>query len=104
MSDAVKRVSVEISGNEISFETGKLAKQATGAVVVRAGDTMVLCTAVVGNLRDAGQVVVDGPGHQRFLPVHQKNKSSIASGHKSGWPHIANMMSMQARQSIRFSP
>jgi polyribonucleotide nucleotidyltransferase len=53
MSDAVKRVSVEISGKEISFETGKLAKQATGAVVVRAGDTMVLCTAVIGNLRDA---------------------------------------------------
>src|SRR5215469_2198419 len=53
MSDAVKSVSVEISGKEISFETGKLAKQATGAVVVRAGDTMVLCTAVIGNLRDA---------------------------------------------------
>jgi polyribonucleotide nucleotidyltransferase len=53
MSDAIKRVSVEISGKEISFETGKMAKQATGAVVVRAGDTMVLCTAVIGNLRDA---------------------------------------------------
>ncbi|HTW12069.1 MAG TPA: polyribonucleotide nucleotidyltransferase [Solirubrobacteraceae bacterium] len=53
MSDAVSRVTVEISGKEISFETGKLAKQATGAVVVRAGDTMVLCTAVIGNLRDA---------------------------------------------------
>src|SRR6516165_8899261 len=52
MSDAVKRVSVEIEGKEISFETGKLAKQASGAVVVRAGDTMVLCTAVAGNLRD----------------------------------------------------
>jgi polyribonucleotide nucleotidyltransferase len=53
MSDAIKRVSVEISGKEISFETGKMAKQATGAVVVQAGDTMVLCTAVIGNLRDA---------------------------------------------------
>jgi polyribonucleotide nucleotidyltransferase len=52
MSDAVKRVSVEIEGNEISFETGKLAKQASGAVVVRSGDTMVLCTATAGNLRD----------------------------------------------------
>jgi polyribonucleotide nucleotidyltransferase len=52
MSDAVTRVSVEIEGKEISFETGKLAKQASGAVVVRAGDTMVLCTAVAGNLRD----------------------------------------------------
>ena len=53
MSDAVTRLSVDISGKEISLETGKLAKQATGAVVVRAGDTMVLCTAVIGNLRDA---------------------------------------------------
>ena len=30
---------------EISFETGKLAKQADGAVVVRSGETMVLATA-----------------------------------------------------------
>src|SRR5438270_5910324 len=52
MSDAESRVSVEIAGQEISFETGKLAKQASGAVVVRAGDTMVLCTATAGNLRD----------------------------------------------------
>src|ERR1700747_3851895 len=51
-SDAVTRVSVEIEGREISFETGKLAKQASGAVVVRAGDTVVLCTATAGNLRD----------------------------------------------------
>jgi polyribonucleotide nucleotidyltransferase len=53
MPESVTRVTAEISGQEISFETGKLAKQATGAVVVRAGDTMVLCTAVIGNLRDA---------------------------------------------------
>jgi len=52
MSDAVTRVSVEIEGKEISFETGKLAKQASGAVVVQTGDTMVLCTATAGNLRD----------------------------------------------------
>ena len=38
-------VSVEIGGKEISFETGKLAKQADGAVVVRSGDTVVLGTA-----------------------------------------------------------
>src|SRR6058998_1631948 len=52
MSDAATRVSVEVEGKEISFETGKLAKQASGAVVVRSGDTMVLCTATAGNLRD----------------------------------------------------
>ena len=28
-------VSVEIGGKEISFETGKMAKQADGAVIVR---------------------------------------------------------------------
>jgi polyribonucleotide nucleotidyltransferase len=36
---------VEIAGREITFETGKLAKQADGAVVVRQGDTVVLATA-----------------------------------------------------------
>jgi polyribonucleotide nucleotidyltransferase len=48
----VTRVSVEVGGEEISFETGKLARQASGAVVVRSGDTMVLCTATAGNDRD----------------------------------------------------
>jgi polyribonucleotide nucleotidyltransferase len=38
-------LSVEIAGREITFETGKLAKQADGAVVVRQGDTVVLATA-----------------------------------------------------------
>src|SRR5881398_1675923 len=52
MSDAVTSVSVEIAGSEITFETGKMAKQASGAVVVRQGDTLVLNTATVGNLRD----------------------------------------------------
>ncbi|MEA2216284.1 MAG: polyribonucleotide nucleotidyltransferase, partial [Solirubrobacteraceae bacterium] len=58
-SDAVTRVSVEIGANrpeggtnEITFETGRMAKQASGSVVVRQGDTMVLCTAVAGSLRD----------------------------------------------------
>jgi polyribonucleotide nucleotidyltransferase len=51
-SDGVARVSVEIAGSEISFETGRMAKQASGAVVVRQGDTMVLATAVAGALRD----------------------------------------------------
>ena len=51
-SDGVTRVSAEVEGTEISFETGKLAKQADGAVVVRSGETLVLCTATAGNPRD----------------------------------------------------
>jgi polyribonucleotide nucleotidyltransferase len=48
MSIATERraqVSVQIGTQEISFETGHLAKQADGAVVVRGGETMVLATA-----------------------------------------------------------
>jgi len=48
MSIATERraqVSVQIGTQEITFETGKLAKQADGAVVVRSGETMVLATA-----------------------------------------------------------
>jgi len=58
-SNAVTRVSVEIGAprpkggvSEISFETGRMAKQASGAVVVRQGDTMVLATATAGGQRD----------------------------------------------------
>src|SRR5574340_1398983 len=39
-------VSVEVGSSELHFETGKLAKQADDAVVVRSGDTMILATAV----------------------------------------------------------
>ena len=46
-------VAVEIGGRESTFETGKLAKQADGAVVVRSGDTMILATAVGRHGRDA---------------------------------------------------
>ncbi len=52
MNQDVTRVSVEIGGTELSFETGKLAKQASGSVVVQAGETMVLGTATAGNERD----------------------------------------------------
>src|SRR5213082_1902248 len=48
----VTRVSAEIAGTEIALETGKMAKQASGAVVVSAGETLVLCTATAGNVRD----------------------------------------------------
>ena len=44
-TDRRATVSVSVGEGEITFETGKLAKQADGAVVVRSGDTMVLATA-----------------------------------------------------------
>ena len=44
-TEQLATVSVTIGEQEITFETGKLAKQADGSVLVRAGDTMVLATA-----------------------------------------------------------
>jgi polyribonucleotide nucleotidyltransferase len=41
----VHQVSVEIGGRELRFETGKMARQAHGAVVVTYGDTTLLATA-----------------------------------------------------------
>ncbi len=38
--------SIELEGRTLSIETGKMAKQADGAVLVRYGDTMVLVTVV----------------------------------------------------------
>jgi len=43
--------SVKVGDREISFETGKIAKQASGSVVVRCGDSMVLVTAVTAGHR-----------------------------------------------------
>src|SRR5271166_1513666 len=38
-------VEIDLDGLKISLETGKIAKQANGAVVVRSGDSVVLITA-----------------------------------------------------------
>jgi polyribonucleotide nucleotidyltransferase len=47
-------VEVEVNGRSLSIETGKVAKQADGAVVVRYGGTMVLATCVAAkSARDA---------------------------------------------------
>jgi polyribonucleotide nucleotidyltransferase len=43
--EEMNRVEVEVGGKKITLETGRLAKQAGGAVLVRCGDTMVLVTA-----------------------------------------------------------
>ena len=42
----IKTVTTEIGGRTIAFETGKMAKQASGSVVVSSGDTKVLVTVV----------------------------------------------------------
>ena len=43
--DTIIKKSMSLAGRELSIETGHLAKQASGAVLVRYGDTVVLVTA-----------------------------------------------------------
>ncbi len=53
------QVSVELGGRELKFETGKIARQANGAVVARYGDTVVLSTACMDSR----------PTDKGFLPL-----------------------------------
>ena len=48
-------VEVEFGGKMVTIATGKMAKQANGAVMVRSGDTMVLVTAVAQKEAKEGQ-------------------------------------------------
>src|SRR5512142_2712267 len=45
----VHTVEVDLGGRTVSFETGRMAKQANGAVVVRSGDSAVLVTACMAD-------------------------------------------------------
>ena len=62
---------LDFRGRKITVENGELAKQATGAVLVRYGDTVVLSTAVV---KDEANVLSD------FFPlmvVYQEKLYSV---------------------------
>ncbi len=45
--EEMNTIEVEVGGQTITLETGRLAKQANGAVLVRCGDTVVLVSAVM---------------------------------------------------------
>ncbi|MBN9391234.1 MAG: polyribonucleotide nucleotidyltransferase [Chloroflexi bacterium] len=51
----VKKVETTVGGRTLSMETGRLAEQASGAVLVRYGDTMVLATVVASEEAREGQ-------------------------------------------------
>src|SRR5205085_500168 len=59
--------SITIGERELSIETGRLAKQADGSIVVRYGDTMILATAV--SARDKKDV--------DFLPLTVEYKENL---------------------------
>ena len=62
ITPAPHQVTVEVGGRPLILETGKIAKQANGAIVARYGDTVVLttaCMATTANDRDFLPLTVD---------------------------------------------
>src|ERR1041385_4887370 len=64
---------IEIGGRILSIETGKLAKQADGSVMVRFGDTMVLATVVASKEAKEGQ---------DFFPLQVEYREKTAAAGK----------------------
>ncbi len=52
---AVTKRSIDIGGKTITLETGRLARQAGGAVLISLNDTLVLCTATGADQANPGQ-------------------------------------------------
>jgi polyribonucleotide nucleotidyltransferase len=75
----VHRVSREIGGRTLTLETGRIAKQADGAVMVQYGETVVLVAAVVANPRPMEEV--------GFFPlsVDYREKQSAAGKFPGGF-------------------
>jgi polyribonucleotide nucleotidyltransferase len=61
-----------VPGRDLSLETGRIAKQADGAVVTRLGDTMVLSTATIS----------DSVQESNFFPLTVDYREKFAAGGK----------------------
>ena len=70
MLNPIKKTIALPDGREITLETGKLAKQADGAVELRMGNTMLLATVV--SAKEAGEGV-------DFMPLQVEYKEKYAS-------------------------
>ncbi len=65
-------VTVEVGGRPLTLETGKIAKQANGAITARYGDTVVLTTACMNST----------PNDRDFLPLTVDYKENTYSAGK----------------------
>ncbi len=66
-----QNVQVEFGGRTITLSTGKMAKQASGAVVVSCGDTVVLVTVVAKKKQRKGRTFSRSPSitPRRHMPA-----------------------------------
>lgn len=68
--NAVRKIITLADGRQIEIETGKLAKQADGSVVVKMGDTMLLGTVVAAK---------DAKPDTDFMPLQVEYKEKYAA-------------------------
>ena len=68
----LKRIERQFAGRALVLETGRMAKQAHGACLVRFGDTMVLCTATAQTR----------PTHLPFFPLTVEYREKTYAGGK----------------------
>ena len=68
-----QEVSINFDGKIYSLETGRLAKFASGSVMARCGDTMVLVTVVAGETEDL---------EKDFLPLQVEYKEKLSAAGK----------------------
>src|SRR5512133_383427 len=73
-----EKTTFQVGGNAITIETGKLAKQADGAVTVQLGETIVLVAAVAATTAKPGQ---------EFFPltVDYREKAAAAGKFPGGY-------------------
>jgi len=53
--ETYQKVEIQFNGQPLTIETGKMARQASGATVLTYGDTKILCTAVSAKSMREGQ-------------------------------------------------
>ena len=97
----VTKVSCQIGGRELSFESGRVAKQADGAVWVRYGGTVIIATAVAAreaaedrdffpltvDFREktfAGGYLYTAPDRQRPVLKPEGDKGAVVATNPSG--------------------
>ena len=89
--NAVRKIITLADGRQIEIETGKLAKQADGSVVVKMGDTMLLGTVVAAK---------DAKPDTDFMPLQVEYKEKYAACGRYPYQHWWKGVSTRDREVV----
>ena len=94
MTDNARRKEFRYGNHTVTLETGAVARQATGAVWTRMGDTVVLVTVVAAN------TVKEGTDFFPLTVVYQER--TYAAGRIPGGSHPGTIPALHQRRSGEF--